>query len=85
MELQAATEWYLERSVTAAAEFVREIDHALIRIAEAPERYPKTRFGRHRFVLLSFPYDVVYRIAADHVEVLAVAHHSRRPGYWRGR
>jgi toxin ParE1/3/4 len=85
VELKDATEWYLARSVTAAAEFVHEIDHALARIEEAPERYPTTSYGRHRFVLLSFPFDVVYRFALDHVEVIAVAHHSRRPGYWRGR
>lgn len=84
-ELKDATEWYLARSVTAAAGFVHEVDHALARIQEAPERYPVTSRGRHRFVLLSFPFDVVYRIAMDHVEVIAVAHHSRRPAYWRGR
>jgi plasmid stabilization system protein ParE len=41
-ELQDATEWYLARSAAAAAGFLREIEHALSRIAEAPERYPLT-------------------------------------------
>lgn len=85
VELIDATEWYLERSAVAAEGFVREIEHALARIAEAPERYPLTRYGRRRFVLLNYPYDVVYRVLPDEVEIVAVAHHARRPGYWRTR
>jgi len=84
-ELLEATEWYVERSATAAAGFLREIEHALSRIAEAPERYPLTGLGRRRFVLLNYPYDVVYRVTSTEVEIIAIAHHSRRPAYWRSR
>jgi plasmid stabilization system protein ParE len=35
-ELLEATTWYLARSHAAAAGFVREVDHAVMRIAEAP-------------------------------------------------
>jgi plasmid stabilization system protein ParE len=84
-ELLEATDWYLERSTVAAAGFVREIEHALARITEAPERYPLTRLGRRRFVLLNYPYDVVYRITGAEIEIIAVAHHARRPAYWRRR
>jgi toxin ParE1/3/4 len=84
-ELLEATEWYIKRSPTAAAGFVRDIEHAVARIAEAPERYPRTRFGRRRFVLLNYPYDLVYRVLRDEIEIIAIAHHARRPAYWRGR
>jgi plasmid stabilization system protein ParE len=84
-ELLEVTEWYIARSATAAAGFVREIEHALARIAEAPERYPLTRASRRRFVLLNYPYDIVYRIVHSEIEVIAVAHHARRPAYWRSR
>ena len=84
-ELLEATDWYLARSATAAAGFVREIEHALARIGEAPERYPLTRLGRRRFVLLNYPYDLVYRIMGSDVEIIAVAHHARKPSYWRDR
>lgn len=84
-ELLEATEWYLRRSATAAAGFVRDIEHALARIAESPERYPLTRFGRRRFVLLNYPYDVVYRVTALDIEIVAIAHHARRPAYWKNR
>ena len=85
-ELLIATDGYAERSATAAGEFVREVERALVRIQESPERYPATRFGARRFVLLKFPFDLAYRILTEgNVELIAVAHHSRRPAYWRRR
>ena len=65
--------------------FAREIDHAIQRIGESPARYPVTRFGRRRFVLMKYPFDLVYRVLPTEVEIIAVAHHARRPGYWRKR
>lgn len=38
-----------------------------------------------RLVLRRFPYDIVVVDHHDETVVLAVAHHSRRPGYWRDR
>ena len=32
-----------------------------------------------------FPYSLVYRVSDDVITVLAVAHQSRKPGYWQGR
>jgi plasmid stabilization system protein ParE len=84
-ELLKHSKWYRDRSLTAAAGFEREIDHAVSRIAEAPERYPLTRRGRRRFVMLEFPFDLIYRISEQEIEIMAVAHHSRRPDYWLRR
>jgi hypothetical protein len=36
-------------------------------------------------VLKRFPYDIVVRELSEEILVVAVAHHSRRPGYWRDR
>jgi hypothetical protein len=38
-----------------------------------------------RLVLKRFPYDIVVFDYQSKTLVLAIAHHSRRPGYWRGR
>jgi hypothetical protein len=53
-------------------------------IGEAPERWPAHLHGTRRFMLRRFPFSVVYRPHEDFVEVVAVAHAKRRPGYWRG-
>ena len=41
--------------------------------------------GAKRLILKRFPYDVVVRETGAEIVVIAFAHHSRRPGYWRGR
>jgi len=32
-----------------------------------------------------YPFVVVYRLAAERIEIMAVAHGRRKPGYWKGR
>lgn len=32
-----------------------------------------------------FPYQLIYRVSADEVHILAVAHYRRRPDYWLER
>jgi plasmid stabilization system protein ParE len=84
-DLIDARNWYRARSEVAAQAFVIEIDHALRSIAEAPMRWPRGMRGERRFVLDRFPYTVHYRVKADHIFITAIAHQSRRPGYWRHR
>ena len=32
-----------------------------------------------------FHFDLVYRVVDGQVQVLAIAHHRRQPGYWTAR
>ncbi len=41
--------------------------------------------GAKRLILKRFPFDIVVKEAGDELIVIAVAHHARRPGYWRDR
>lgn len=41
--------------------------------------------GAKRLTLKRFPYDIVVRVLADEIIVVAIAHHSRRPGFWKDR
>ena len=84
-EAEAAYEWYAEHSSAAAHGFREELRHAVEAVAEAPERWP--RYGAHarRYLFPRFPFSLVYRLHANEVEVVAVAHGRRRPGYWRSR
>lgn len=84
-EVREAFEWYLERSPRAAARFLTEIDRATLLIRETPTVWPSFEGGTRRYVLQGFPYSVIYREIRDHLQVVAVAHGKRRPGYWRSR
>jgi len=87
-EAAAARAWYGERSSKAAAAFLDEFDLACERIAEAPNRYRNYLAGTRRYLMRRFPFQVVYRVPSDAaapIQVIAVAHGHRRPGYWRAR
>jgi plasmid stabilization system protein ParE len=84
-EAEAAALWYAARSPRAARAFDAELAAAVDRIAESPLRWRRHLHGTRRVVLRRFPYLVVYRVDADRVLIVAVAHGHRRPGFWRGR
>ena len=54
-------------------------------IAAAPNQWSPHLYGTRTFHLHKFPYLVVSLNSGTVVNVLAVAHGSRRPGYWRRR
>jgi plasmid stabilization system protein ParE len=84
-EMKSALVWYLNRSETAAINFVSEFDHAVHLIVNAPDRWPRSAHATRKFVLKRFPFAIVYRETETTVQVLAVAHGHRRPGYWKKR
>jgi len=84
-EAKAAYEWYVNRNLSAANAFISELDHAISQIQTGPERWTIHLHGTRKFLLRRFPYGVVYRITESAIQVIAVAHGRRRPGYWKSR
>jgi plasmid stabilization system protein ParE len=84
-EAEAAERWYRERNETAAGRFRRELDSAVDRIAERPDAGAPYLGNSRRILLRRFPFFIVYRLRQTGIEVIAVAHARRRPGYWRQR
>jgi len=65
--------------------FASDVDEALIRIRKQPLAWHPLNKYLRRCHLRHFRYGVTYRIQGEQIEVLAIAHDSRRPGYWRNR
>jgi plasmid stabilization system protein ParE len=84
-EARAARRWYARRSPATAQRFVDELRRAFREIAAAPTRWSPHLHGTRTFRLRKFPYLVVYFDSGSVIQVMAVAHGSRRPGYWRRR
>jgi toxin ParE1/3/4 len=84
-EARAAMQWYRERSAVVADAFLSEMDSAVERIAKEPERWPLYVHGTRRFLLRRFHFFIVYREMFGIVEVIAVTHFRRKPGYWKTR
>jgi len=59
------------------------IEEDLIPLSLLPEEAGDT--GARRLILERFPYDIVAIELPEEAIVIAVAHHSRKPGYWLGR
>lgn len=84
-EAAAARAWYELRSPKAAAAFVAELERCFASLREAPLRWPADTSGCRRLNLRRFPFALFYTLAIEQVQVLAVAHLHRRPGYWHVR
>lgn len=85
-EAQAAEAWYHTRNPDSAVRFRQTIERTAHRIATAPETYPFLRGAYRQLRVTGFPYVLIYRTRDDRsVMVVAVAHTSRRAGYWRRR
>lgn len=86
-ELAEAHGWYRARNPAAADGFADEVVRALGEIEDGPGRWAVEGHGARRLRLRRYPFKLVYRWRPDEgvVELVAVAHDKRRPGYWRDR
>jgi hypothetical protein len=78
--------FYESKCPGLGATYLAEFERVMQTICEARHRNPveKDRDVR-RMRMKRFPFAVLYRESAGAVQVLAVAHHWRRPQYWLGR
>lgn len=85
-DADAAVEWYIgEGAFIAAEDFLGEIEQALGLLAQFPELGEAGSYNMRMLPLHNFPYSLIYRLQSDAIRIIAIAHHSRRPGYWIGR
>ncbi len=86
-EFDAAAEWYESRANGLGEKFADSIDEILGRMAESPTLFPIWDGDRRfrRAVAQRFPYVVFFRELPDNIEVIAIAHAAREPGYWLRR
>jgi len=85
IEGEKANAWYSHQNPAAASAFMVEPDSAISAITEAPFRWRRYLFGTRRYLLRRFPYSVVYRAKPEGILIVAIAHGSRKPGYWKDR
>ena len=85
-EFSAAVRWYEQQHPGLGGEFFDAVVHATSLIQAQPKIDTPSQDRRTRRVLVQrFPYQVVYRLSADQIVIVAIAHLKRRPGYWRMR
>jgi toxin ParE1/3/4 len=83
-DLRLAARWYEQQRHGLGAELVLAVDDAIATIVAAPQRWPVFA-GARRYIVRRFPFSVIYRVVDERIQIVAVAHHSRRPTYWGRR
>lgn len=89
-EMEEAALWYEEQrpglggrllaAVATTLDRIRRFPHAGASVPHLPEDLPA-----RQVVVKGFPYSVVFLLTPAGIDVLAIAHHRRRPGYWVAR
>ncbi len=84
-ELECVVGDYEARSPGLGAQFRREVERACWGITENPHLWRERPGGYRRLNLARFPYYLAFKIYPEFVLILAVAHASRHPDYWKRR
>lgn len=78
---------YSQRRFGLGEEFVQAVESALDAILMDPESFQSVGRGVRIFRMRRFPYYLFFHHSPDSevITIYAVAHHGRKPGYWRRR
>jgi plasmid stabilization system protein ParE len=86
-EIDHEVDYYESRQTGLGAELEDEIDHAFSMILQFPLAAAqwRDRPDRRVHVFHRFPFTIPYQISEEEIVILALAHTSRRSGYWSRR
>ena len=90
IEINEHVAWYRDCEPEAAQRLSVLFEQAVTEIARKPSQFSLMEMRRNpgnvrRVLLKGFPIYIPYQICDDAIYIVAVAHASRRPGYWRNR
>ena len=89
-EANEAVDWYLARNIKSAERLADLIVEGIQDIFAHPRMFPLYEIPRNpgdirRKRLPDFPFVIVYQLLDDELVIIALAHTSKRPGYWKSR
>jgi hypothetical protein len=84
-EVTEAAQYYEIRQIGLGSDLLAEVERGLNQILMNTEASPKIGKRLRRKSLWRFPYNLVYTVYPDRIQILACAHQKRRPYYWRKR
>ena len=84
-ELYEAALHYESKVPGLGRRFGDEVERVVQLLLELPEIGANVDEHLEHFVLRKFPFSVVYAVEADVIYIVAIAHGSREPAYWRSR
>lgn len=80
-----AASWYGQQGADLRDRFLNAWKTTALRVLANPELYRCFRGDLRKARFEVFPYVLVFRIRGDEIQVAAMMHTSRKPGYWENR
>jgi hypothetical protein len=84
-EMSESFYFYEARLDGLGLRFLSAVEQTVQRISAHPDAGAPFTGELRKRIVPGFPYNIIYRVWEDYIYLVAVAHHSRRPGYWRER
>jgi len=84
-EIRKSANWYDDKVDGLGLEFLLEVRNAESQIVQNPELWPVYEAGTRRYMMKKFPFAVIYLVSGLKMQIVAVAHCKRNPGYWKDR
>jgi len=84
-EFLAEIVYYNQEQAGLGARFTAAVEEAAARALAFPGAGSPSAANTRRVFLQGFPFSVVCREVAVGIIIFAIAHQSRRPGYWESR
>jgi plasmid stabilization system protein ParE len=84
-EMAEAATFYEAQGIGLGSDFLDDVQQAIDRLRNHPEIGTNVGDNLRRTLLLRFPFSLIYSVEAEEILIVSVAHHRRRPGYWRSR
>jgi len=85
VEVNAAAAFYKDKQPGLAQRFVDNLEDALRRIQRHPQVYRIVEGDIRKCRVPHFPFGVIFRIRSSYIDIIAVMHLRRAPGYWKER
>ena len=84
-DMTEAALFYEDRQAGLGERLLNAIEEAFEVISTHPTLWRADERGRRKYRIKRFPYLMIYKVTSQTIVILAIAHTSRKPGYWKER
>ncbi len=84
-EFIAAAKYYESQQENLGQRFISSVEAGIARIKSSPHLFPVITENVRQCLTRTFPFGIVFRDTEEQIEIIAVMHLKREPGYWHER
>ncbi len=84
-EVVSTAVYYAEQQADLGKRFIASVEDGLARIRNNPLLFPLIDGDVRQCRTRIFPYGILFRDLGGNIEIIAVMHLKRKPGYWKER